>query len=235
VGDPNGKDFGEVLPGSDEPNWMWTRDLSTYKQRLLVISTPFVRGRHFAESPAEFLPLVDQLQELHAAGLVHGDIRGFNTAFTEDGRSSFFDWDLGGKAEQVTYPKGYRHQLDDGERFDRSGQAVRKLDDWYALTRLALARHHITSPPTAEGGLSYAKDVLLRFPYGETRDDVQKHVVKLKKFLRDAEAKSWTVELAPNFYNKLINLNDAGKATGSPPKRIKQGGKQVEINESARS
>jgi Ser/Thr protein kinase RdoA (MazF antagonist) len=99
AGDSGGSDFGEALPGSDEPDWMWRDDVSKHKSRLLVISTPFLEGRHYAESAAEFGPLVEQLEDLHRDGFVHGDIRGFNAAFRPggEGRSQFFDWDLGGR------------------------------------------------------------------------------------------------------------------------------------------
>jgi hypothetical protein len=216
--DASGKGFGTILPGSDVPTWMWKEDKPAFESRLLVISTPFLKGRHYATSPGDFLPLVDQLQELHEEGYVHGDIRGFNTAFAEDGGySQFFDWDLGGKAEQVKYPRYYNASLIDGERLDRKGQVIRKLDDWCALTNLALVKHL--------GWPSTLRD-LLRFPHSETGDDNEKHVAKLKKFLQDAEANSWTVEPTPLYSAEAKKVDNMQKATGSPPKDIKHGGKQ---------
>jgi hypothetical protein len=68
-GGTDGSGFGERRPRGDGPSRMWAESGS----RLLVISTPFVEGRHYAESPAEFVPLVDQLRRLHGGGFVHGD------------------------------------------------------------------------------------------------------------------------------------------------------------------
>jgi hypothetical protein len=53
---------------------------------------------------------------------------------------------------------------------------IRKLDDWCALTNLALVKHL--------GWPSTLRD-LLRFPYGEANDDIEKHVAKPKNFLQD--------------------------------------------------
>jgi hypothetical protein len=73
-------------------NWLWTRTSS----RVLVISTPYYEGRHWALSPSEFKPLLAQLEALHSKGFVHGDIRCFNTAFGAESR--LFDCDYGGRA-----------------------------------------------------------------------------------------------------------------------------------------
>ena len=88
--------------------------------RLEVIAVPHHDGRHFAKRLKEFLPIIDKLGELHKAGFVHGDIRGFNTIFSEVlGQGWLIDFDFGGNtnAEEggvLKYPRGYQDELTDG-------------------------------------------------------------------------------------------------------------------------
>jgi hypothetical protein len=210
---------------------MWKENKPAFESRLLVISTPFLEGGHYAQSPADFLPLVDQLQELHREGFVHGDIRGFNTAFAKDGgSSSFFDWDLGGKVEEVNYPKNYRAALVDGERLDRKGQVIRTLDDWWAFTFLALVKHDFTPPRSTEGGsssLATSYSDLKEFIHRDAGEAVATHVANLKTFLQNAEANSWMVSPYHTYLKAAETVDAMGKATGSPPKDVEHGGNQA--------
>jgi RIO-like serine/threonine protein kinase len=53
---------------------------------LIIATTPFRDGKHAANTPSAFLPIINQLMLLHEKGFVHGDIRAFNTVFgNEDG------------------------------------------------------------------------------------------------------------------------------------------------------
>eukprot|EP00978_Attheya_sp_CCMP212_P022160 scaffold65752_cov58-Attheya_sp.AAC.1 len=76
--------------------------------KLLVIAAPFREGRHFAKTPAEFIPIFDALKSLHESGFVHGDIRGFNTVFTDaaegeaEDKGWLIDFDFGGKEDKPT-------------------------------------------------------------------------------------------------------------------------------------
>jgi hypothetical protein len=77
--------------------------------KLLVIAAPYREGRHCAQTPAEFEPIISELEKLHKAGFVHGDIRGFNTVFTDvPGHGWLIDFDFGGKEDEATtvYPEG---------------------------------------------------------------------------------------------------------------------------------
>jgi hypothetical protein len=74
------------------------------RARVLVISTPYYEGRHWALSPSEFKPLLAQLEALHRKGFVHGDIRCFNTAFGAESR--LFDCDCGGRASDGSSLRG---------------------------------------------------------------------------------------------------------------------------------
>ncbi|KAG7337538.1 hypothetical protein IV203_014651 [Nitzschia inconspicua] len=56
----------------------------------------------------------NELQALHEAGFVHGDIRAYNTVSKDANEGWLVDFDFGGKSGEQTYPKGYRRNLDDG-------------------------------------------------------------------------------------------------------------------------
>ncbi|KAG7341117.1 hypothetical protein IV203_023068 [Nitzschia inconspicua] len=139
-GDTN---FGNHHVDATEPpnqfEELWIRS----SQDLLVIAVPYRHGRHYAKSPAEFLPIVDQLQALHRAGFVHGDIRGYNTVFKDDKEGWLIDFDFGGKSGEQRYPKGYRNALDDGNRIGEEGETIKKYHDWFALGKLMFSIHYI--------------------------------------------------------------------------------------------
>jgi hypothetical protein len=46
---------------------------------FLLISIPYLLGKHVATRPKAFLPIIDHLVAMHKQGLVHGDIRACNT------------------------------------------------------------------------------------------------------------------------------------------------------------
>jgi hypothetical protein len=50
------------------------------------------------------------LKKLHSDGLVHGDIRGYNTINGQD-HSYLIDFDFGGKEKVVKYPPGCNFQV----------------------------------------------------------------------------------------------------------------------------
>jgi hypothetical protein len=120
---------------SNNPDWLWK-----CRGQLLVISTPYLTGKHYATSPLQLLALVFELEQLHREGYVHGDIRGFNVVFQEGATDRFhptfdrqgeainFDWqgfrghlidyDFAGMkgVDTTTYPTGYQTTLEDGFR-----------------------------------------------------------------------------------------------------------------------
>jgi hypothetical protein len=72
----NALEFGDPLPEDFElhrRDWLWTG-----RGKLLVIGTRYRHGRHHAEKPTDFLPVIEHLEYLHGRGYVHGDIRAFN-------------------------------------------------------------------------------------------------------------------------------------------------------------
>jgi hypothetical protein len=66
--------------------WLWA-----FRGKLLIISIPFYRGRHWALTPEEFLPIVEQLKSLHRNDYVHGDIRCCNIIFQDNKQGRLID------------------------------------------------------------------------------------------------------------------------------------------------
>jgi hypothetical protein len=150
-------DFGKRENVSNTPYWFWM-----FRGQLLVISTPYLPGKHYAESPLQLLALVIQLEELHARGGVHGDIRGFNVVFHKEAivgqdrtnrtfdlegfRAYLIDFDFAGMdGADTKYPVGYQH-VSDGARRGIAGQPITSHQEWCAL-RFILFRFHDIDPP----------------------------------------------------------------------------------------
>ncbi|CAB9515909.1 unknown protein [Seminavis robusta] len=127
-------------PGGEDDDF-WHKGKA---QTLLIIAVPFRTGGHQAKQPAAFVPIIQQLQELHKKGFVHGDIRACNIVFGEDPKEGWlidFDFDFGGEAGVVKYPNGYKQTLDDGRRIGEEGNEIKKVDDWYGLGQLIFDLH----------------------------------------------------------------------------------------------
>jgi hypothetical protein len=238
VGDSGGKDFGEALPGGGTEEWMWERDLSKYKSRLLVISTPFLEGTHFAKSIQQFVPLVEHLRDLHRDGYVHGDIRARNIAFAEGDGSRLFDWDLGGQMDTVVYPKGYNNVLADGTRRNKPGGVISRSDDWFAFSKVAFGVHKIEPPLVSldkDSGTTLAamyrrRDELGKVPSEMNDKDIDSRAGELIDFFRKATESGWTVKPEETFLEDLEMQEK--KATG---KFVRRGEKSVEIKRSQSS
>ena len=85
---------------------------------LKMIVTQFKPGHHYARSPLDFVPVIEQLELLHSRGYVHGNIRAFNVVFAgKDGENvaGLIDFDLSGKDGVKKYPPGYDGNLGDGD------------------------------------------------------------------------------------------------------------------------
>jgi regulator of extracellular matrix RemA (YlzA/DUF370 family) len=135
--------------------WLWQ-----FRAQLLVISTTYHYGVHYAEHPLHLLPIIKQLESLHRQGFVHGDIRGQNMVLSfdktegshaiEDNKDKgwLIDFDYGGKLNSVTYPEGYSQVLLDGRRPGTPGQRISIEDDWRSLFGLIL---HVYTFPLKEG------------------------------------------------------------------------------------
>ena len=126
---------------------------------LLIISTQYHEGVHYAARPKHFIPIINHLQQLHRQNFVHGDIRSYNLVLKYDAVSSesdhetidtrsdtnnnvcagwLIDFDFGGKLGTVRYPKGYKNSMDDGKRPGNEGDEITIMDDWKSLIGLIL-------------------------------------------------------------------------------------------------
>lgn len=176
-------DFGESVVFEsilDEMDWLWR-----YQGKLLIVSTPYHDGVHYAMRPYHFLPIINHLQQLHRQNIVHGDIRAYNMVLkyitpssvtdqaaigvssnnVSDSNSCdgwLIDLDFGGKHDFVSYPKGYKYSLDDGKRPGREGNKITIMDDWKSLIGLILRVYDFVDKEEAEPtleqmGLFYQK------------------------------------------------------------------------------
>jgi hypothetical protein len=136
-----------LVPKFNVPNidWLWD-----YKGELQVISTTYHDGVHYATHPLHFLPIINHLESLHSQGFVHGDIRAYNMVLPRDAANAsagkvddgwLIDFDYGGTAKIVTYPKGYKPTLADGDRPGEAGKPITIMYDWQSLFGLILTKY----------------------------------------------------------------------------------------------
>jgi serine/threonine protein kinase len=191
---------------------------------VLVISTPFRKGSHVAKRPNDFLPIIEQLQKIHDAGYVHGDIRASNTVFSGD-LGYLIDFDFSGKAGTARYPTGYVRNLDDGNRMGFEEQEIEKWQDWFDFGQVMFFVHEFLKPKAEEDQqlrLSFVdcKDYWMAL---ETEPPVEK-VDELKEILSIVEERGWTVKPSRK-YQSWLDMADKQDhktkqgATGSPPRR----------------
>jgi WD domain, G-beta repeat len=194
--------------------------------------------------------------------IVHGDIRAYNMVLkyitpssvtdqaaigvssndVSDSNSCdgwLIDLDFGGKHDFVSYPKGYKDSLYDGERPGREGNKITIMDDWKSLIGLILRVYYFVdkegAEPTLEQmGLFYQKREGLE-SYRVTEVDGNHPLLsdyeKPAKLLRDyihLISDVYDVKPYPKFKFDLIkcglwsardSLKASKAATGSPPKK----------------
>jgi hypothetical protein len=213
---------------SDGNDLFWTH---SGNRTLRIIALPYKKGAHVATKPTHFIPVIDQLKELHAAGFVHGDIRAFNTVFSDQaGQGGLIDFDFSGIPGHA-YPQGYVQHLPDGRRQGNGkGRGIhdklRYWHDWFALGQLIFFLY-ILSPPnddfethsSVNGRVSAMKKELTKLGDESSEDNIARCIEKLKGLLRDLEDQGWTIEevfQTQRTYNgKHATVQGA---TGSPPK-----------------
>ena len=236
--------FGNVLPTAtpapaptkgDEKilsnmEWLWK-----FQGQLKVISTPYHEGKHYATKPKHFLPIIDHLEQIHASGFVHGDIRAYNMVLnykdddddTNDPNHKpegyLIDFDFGGReAESPTYPSGYVHKLDDAFRLGRPGDIITTAHDWYALGDVIMNRHELRftrKMPTVREELDD-----LRNSFIDTKGDFSSFPKmpgdNLRDYIRIATNNDCHFVLE-NGFNDSLEANEflegTKGATGSPP------------------
>jgi hypothetical protein len=151
---------------ADTNDVFWTE---TRYQKLLIIAVPYREGRHYAEYASDFVPIVKQLQSLHEAGYVHGDIRAFNTVFKNEKEGWLIDFDFGGKFPGIKYPAGYKPVLEDGRRVGQEKESITPREDWYALGKLIFDIHNVSSDTSIPQNIRIWK----KLKENPTSDEVQ--------------------------------------------------------------
>ena len=205
----------------DKYFWLW-------QGFLKLIAIEFKPGRHRAETPLEFLPIIKKLEMLHGKGYVHGDIRAFNVVFDGKGNGWLIDFDLGGKVGKKC-PQGYHRNLDDGIRLgngeskDPNISTLQYFHDWYALGYLMFDIHKCKPPSDADPDdllQDYrAKDIMLDW-MNLNGQPSSKKIAELKTLLQELDDRKWTVSADQNFLGQLELVGDGERtkagATGSP-------------------
>jgi hypothetical protein len=191
-------------------NYLWDRNGD-----FLVIRVPFWEGTHDASNPSDLTPIVQFLQNLHAQGLVHGDIRCFNIVFN-GGEGKLIDFDFGGSIGRRRYPRGYVADLADGRRFGSRLEHIKLYDEWYALSFCMLFCHMFrTRNSDANTRIRDIQDEFQTF----TADGLPEYVATISDFLGETSSVEWQCTLDPRFRRVIEELR-AGRgnpATGSPP------------------
>ena len=206
--------------------------IKSKERTLLIIAVPYRHGCHVAKKPGAFMPIIDQLEELHKKKFVHGDIRAFNTVFGEQENAGWLiDFDFGGKLGSTCYPRGYRGSLADGQRLgdgdDEAANEVPQWHDWYALGRLIFVVHEMSEPP--EGASPDAITQFFRVKSGWNKlsqDPSSEMIAELRACLGCIDEQGWTVSPNQLFEIELkkitaLSVTNRG-ATGSPPEKKPQ-------------
>ena len=218
--------FGELIKYNprrsvEEMDMIWK-----FTGNLLIISTLYRDGVHYATHPYHFLPIINQLCHLHSKGLVHGDIRAYNMVLQHEVDSSetnnvvdyessdgttnqctgwLIDFDFGGECGKVKYPTGYKKGLEDGRRPGEEGQPITIMDDWKSLIRLVQLTHYFNVPDEANLA-DKARKALEKYLESEANDqllvDFETPAVLLRTYLDTT--KTFTVNPTLDFKADLV-------------------------------
>ena len=177
------------------------------------------------------MPIIKALEKLHKDGFVHGDIRGFNTVFSEnEGEGWLIDFDFGGREGKTTtvIPSGYKFLLADGMRRGKGEERVEKWHDWYALGQLIFYCHSFDPPPTGAYETSVGSMTLKWKKITEKNPATPEMIKELKSFCNELGTKNWSISASDDFEEVLLeNGTDPvathPAATGSPSEKKKRG------------
>jgi len=216
-------DGAKALSGNDDDDdAFWN---ASSNRKLEVIVTPYRPGRHDATKPESFIPVIRQLEKLHAKGFVHGDIRGFNTVFDEEKNDGYLiDFDFGGKNRE--YPKGYRTGLPDGAREmeSESNREILPWHDWFALGQL-IFHVHLFSPP-AEGAEDKNFRRVERAWKSIGADPTTEMKNELKELLTSLQDANWYVQPHPLYKKELDKVSCPGLRPNYGPIQVQRGAHQ---------
>ena len=231
-------EFGEQDVENTEEEEFWN---PPHKKNFLVISIPYRKGIHYAKRPRSFLPIIDQLQKLHKAGFVHGDIRAFNTVFgeKEDDPGYLIDFDFSDVPNSF-YPEGYKRELPDGHRMGEGysgplpddqnreeNEQMQTWHDWYALGKLIFVVHELQIPKDVIDTELKEEFTDLERSWSVIRKESapkENEIEQLKEVLRKIDTANYKVVPSPSFQMELRKADRKNcftnvGATGSPLKK----------------
>jgi hypothetical protein len=223
---------------SNRPDWLWT-----FGGQLMVFSTPYIQGTHYATSPLHLLGLVVEVEKLHQR-FMHGDIRCYNIVFRRENvvgvdrydekfdlqghRAYLIDFDFGGRAgdPNLRYPEGYTKSLFDGLRSGIAGQAIVAPIEWTDVAYIVFRLHDLEPPeevtdPEVNARLEKEQRRLRAlFTKGPIPAlvDALNGVRDMKKLLFQMHQQRWNVSLTRGFQTDLekYGLLDDGNAEDAP-------------------
>lgn len=232
--DPQCKDIvgGEVtvvvkLPaeGGTESSVGHSSELFWASQRQLqIIAFPYKNGKHYTSKPTDFIGIIEQLEMLHRCGYLHGDIRGFNVLFGDEG--GLIDFDFGGIPGKA-YPEGYRQILTDGWRIgtsyaDDTDNELQFYHDWFALGRLMFTVHEWNEPMNSESDADELRHFDAKSKWNHLDSNPTPADIEMLKDDLNYFDQHWTVCPERSFAQKLslfqeqTPVNTFGGAPGSP-------------------
>ncbi len=204
----NALEFGAPLPEDFEQHrrdWLWTG-----RGKLLVIETHYRHGRHYAEKPTDFLPIIEHLEHLHGNEYVHGDIRAFNMVFGGSTKA---------KADSVDTAVETAEDIGSG--------VIVAMRRFLKGTFNRVFRAESTSGNDGSGGFDANKGSLIDFDFGGVQGEMTKYPQGYKQDLPDG--------LRIGQEGKVIQYKDDWHALGQvifmyhgfcPPAMLRQGERQ---------
>jgi serine/threonine protein kinase len=191
--------------------WLWER-----KGQLMIISSPNIKGKHYATSAKQLLGVVKHLEQLHQQACVHGDIRAYNIIFAGD-TGYLIDFDISGLDKESTrYPEGYNRTLKDGSRRGTEGARIRKWHNWRDLIFILFVLHQVDPPNGAVNPCETEQEELQRLrkeralnkekmfacdTFADKEDPSSADIERVKEFL--VQADGWNVSPSEDFRTEL--------------------------------
>jgi serine/threonine protein kinase len=191
--------------------WLWEG-----KGQLVILSSPSIKGKHYATSVKQLLGVVNHLEQLHQLGYVPGDIRAYNVLFVGDA-GYLIDFDTSGSDEESTrYPEGYNRCLKDGSRKGTEGARIRKWHDWRDLIFILFVLHQVDPPMGALKHFETEHDELRHLRkeralnneklfvcdnFADKEDTSSIDIGRVKEFLIQADG--WNVSPSQDFRTEL--------------------------------
>jgi serine/threonine protein kinase len=205
---------------------------------VTIISYPYIEGCQIADNVAQFVAIARRLQEMHAAGWCHADVREANMVFTVPAANSrLIDFDFSHEVRDAshtadtrsaaTYPPNWNPHIEDGKRHASAtaGAKIRFEHDIFSLQ--AVMRLYGPSPVAGgHGGGGAAAAAVAQAAMAPTFSwDTWTDVLNLGQQLQQQQqsfTSTSTKELLANFIRTVTegagaNLEDLKLCRKQPP------------------